>query len=279
MCAGERKTMKPVLKYPGAKQGISSWIIGHFPPHKSYLEPYMGSLAILLNKGRSPIETVNDLDDEVVNLFTLLRDNPEPVMRAVALTPYAREEYSRAYQGTVRDPVEKARRFLVSTWQSFGFRQNFYKVGWKRDIAGREAAYAARHWAALPQSIAQVVERLQGVQIEQQDAVELIQAYNNPDVLIYADPPYVLSTRHGKNYRHEMTDNDHVQLLEALKNHKGPVVLSGYDCPLYREHLQGWQTDSIQTYASHAKPRTETIWMNFEQQPTLYDLAVEQNDL
>ncbi|MFV0351209.1 MAG: DNA adenine methylase [Oscillospiraceae bacterium] len=257
---------KPVLKYPGAKQGISDWIISHFPPHRVYVEPYLGSAAVLLNKGHVPIETVNDINDDVVNLFRTIRQQPEALAKAVYSTPYARAEYNAAFATGAETDIERARIFLIKSWQSHGHRQLHYNVGWKRDIS-REAAYAARYWADLPGRICDTAERLRGVQIESIDALELIKAYNAKDVLIYADPPYLLSTRsQKKHYRHEMTDADHAELLQVLRQHKGFVVLSGYDNDLYNSCLQDWHTDTIPTRASNAQPRIEKIWMNFEYQ-------------
>ena len=69
--------MKAILKYPGSKWGKAEWIINFFPPHHSYLESYFGSGAVLFNKERSNIETVNDLDDNVVNLFEWIKQDPE----------------------------------------------------------------------------------------------------------------------------------------------------------------------------------------------------------
>lgn len=86
--------------------------------------------------------------------------------------------------------------------------------------------------------------------------MELIRAFNRPNVMIYADPPYLLSTRRGKQYRHEMTDADHLALLDALKAHRGPVLLSGYDSGLYREARTALAQDSSR--------RLEVLWMNFE---------------
>lgn len=58
---------------------MADWIIRFFPKHHSYLEPFFGSGAVLFNKPRSNIETVNDLDCNVVNLFECIRENPENV--------------------------------------------------------------------------------------------------------------------------------------------------------------------------------------------------------
>ena len=111
----------------------------------------------------------------------------------------------------------------------------------------------------------EAAERLRGVQIENRPAVELIRRFNYPNVLIYADPPYLLSTRQRrKQYRHEMTDDDHMELLEALKAHKGPAIISGYDSDLYNRELKGWYKDGRTSFTQTASRRKEIIWMNFE---------------
>ena len=137
------------------------------------------------------------------------------------------------------------------------------RVGWKNDVQGRERAYAAQDWCRMPERIVRAAERLRGVQIECRPAAELIQRFNHPSVLIYADPPYVLGTRHGKQYRHEMDDAEHEQLLLALLEHKGPVLLSGYDNELYNELLKGWYRKETTAYSQVCSKKREILWMNF----------------
>ena len=257
---------RAVIKYPGAKWRIAEWIISHFPEHHSYLEPFFGSGAVLFNKRRSPIETVNDLDGDVVNLFLQIRENTEQLAEAIYWTPYARAEYERAWaaQRTEADPFRRAVDFYIRMMMGRGFRTTGEKVGWKNDVQGREAAYAAGYWCKTPDAIRQAAERLRKVQIECRPAVELIRRFNFPNVLIYADPPYMMETRHGAQYRNEMTDCQHEELLKVLKDHRGPVVLSGYDNNLYRRMLSGWHRESIQERAQTGGRRVEYIWMNFE---------------
>ena len=81
---------------------------------------------------------------------------------------------------------------------------------------------------------------------------------------IYADPPYLLTTRHGKQYACEMTKADHEDLLDALLAHKGPVLLSGYDSPMYNDALRAWHREEIDVRAQTATKRREILWMNFE---------------
>lgn len=258
--------MKAVFKYPGSKWSIASWIIDHFPQHHSYLEPFFGSGAVLFTKQRSPIETVNDLDGDVVNLFDWIRKDPERLAQEIYWTPYARQVYDNAAAAyrTETDSFRRAVYFLTKMMMGHGFRTNEIKVGWKNDIQGREAAYAAKGWCDTPERIKADAERLRGVQIENRSAAEVISRFNFPNVLIYADPPYLLNTRYGKQYKCEMTAEDHADLLDLLKAHKGPVLLSGYDSDLYNDALRGWNREEIDVLAQTATKRREVLWMNFD---------------
>lgn len=274
--------MNSVIKYPGSKWSIAHWIISHFPPHHSYLEPFFGSGAVLFTKKRSPIETVNDLDKDVVNLFWQIRENTERLADTIYWTPYARSEYERAWaaQYTETDPFQRAVDFYVRMMMGHGFRTTGEKVGWKNDVQGREASYAAGYWCKTPEMIFKAAERLRKVQIENLPAVDLIRRFNFPNVLIYADPPYVLSTRHGKQYRHEMTDEQHEELLDTLSSHRGPVLLSGYDSDLYRDILHDWHREEIPSRAQTSGARVEVLWMNFEPmyQETILDIYDRKNE-
>lgn len=267
------KDQHPIIKYPGSKWRLAEWIVSIMPPHKSYLEPFFGSGAVFFNKPPSRIETINDLDGEIVNLFRVVRDMPEALERAVALTPYSREEYEQAWErykaGDVTDPVELARLTLVRYNQTHG-SCSYYKSGWKNDRAGRERAYAAQYWARLPAWIAGTVDRLKDAQIEQRPAVDVIRRFAHPDVLIYADPPYVLHTRKQRQYAVEMAeDAQHEELLAALLAHPGPVMLSGYDNELYNDTIKGWDKLQMPARCECGGARTETLWLNYEPQMTL----------
>lgn len=256
--------MKAIMKYPGSKWSIADWIISYFPQHHSYLEPFFGSGAVLFNKPRSNIETVNDLDGNVVNLFEWIRKDPERLVREIYYTPYARQVYDSAFEAVPEDSFGRAVNFYIRLNMGHGFRTNGEKVGWKNDVQGRERAYAARDWCNLPEKIMVAAERLRGVQIENMPAVELIQRFNYPNVLIYADPPYVLSARHGKQYRCEMDNGAQIELLEVLHAHKGPVLISGYDSDLYNDSLRNWYRVETDCYSQIASKKREVLWMNFE---------------
>ena len=147
---GGNTAQRPVLKYPGSKWRMADWIISLMPPHRSYLEPFFGSGAVFFKKPPSRIETINDLDGEIANLFRCVREKTEELARAVELTPYCREEYERAWswhrEGNRAEGVEAARLTLVRYWQTHGSSGAIYKSGWKNDCAGREYAYDVRYW-------------------------------------------------------------------------------------------------------------------------------------
>ncbi len=160
----------------------------------------------------------------------------------------------------------------------YGFRTSHTKEGWKNDIQGREKAYAARDWCDLPEKIRQAAERLRGVQIENRPAADVIQRFNYPNVLIYADPPYMLQTRHGKQYRCEMTNKDHEELLDILLAHKGPVIISGYDSEPYRARLKSWHKEETISRTQSLVRKGEMLWMNFEPEEQMSLFLAEKGD-
>jgi DNA adenine methylase len=179
------------------------------PPHHVYLEPYAGSCAILLNKPESKLETINDIDGNVVNFFKVLRNHPEELARAVNLTPWARDEFI-ATREDIDDPLERARRFAVACWMGRGSRISGSKTGFRRSTSGKEGSHSARQWDRVPDRLIDAANRLKCVQIENRDALQLIQEHNLPECLIYADPPYIGDGRTCKNeYKYEMTEADH----------------------------------------------------------------------
>lgn len=255
--------MRALLNYPGGKWGLAEEIVALFPRHRTYLEPFFGSGAVFFTKPPSAIETINDLDGDIVNFFTVMRDSPEELARLIALTPYSREIFNDAHADKGNDPIDRAYRFAIRSRMGHGFK-TYTKTGFKTDIAGREGAYALSNWVRMPRQVLDMAERLRQAQIEQRPAVELIRRYNFENVLIYADPPYLMETRGGKQYNCEMTEQDHVELLAALKEHKGPVVLSGYPSELYDRELSGWARSTRRTYNQKKDPRTEVLWCNFD---------------
>ncbi|MGB1285014.1 MAG: DNA adenine methylase [Aggregatilineales bacterium] len=254
----------PPLRYIGAKWQMADWILSHFPPHDVYVEPFCGSGAVFFRKFQSPVEVLNDKDGELVHFFTVLREQTDALVQAIALTPYARAEYELAQSAEESpDPVERARRFYVAKWMSFGGTE-IYNTGWKHQKTNSHRSSVVSTWNRLDGIMAAAI-RLKQAQIENRDAAWVIERYDHPTALFYVDPPYVKSSRAESSrnrYKHEMNDDDHRQLATVLHNVQGMVLLSGYECALYDDLYAGWGKYHKTTTANGNSQATECLWVS-----------------
>jgi DNA adenine methylase len=259
---------RPILRYHGGKWRIAPWIISYFPPHRVYVELFGGGGSVLLRKGRSHEEIYNDLDGEIVNVFRVVRDNGVELKRRLALTPFAREEFALSFEPS-EDPIEQARRTIVRAFMgratnaatsnlkpggalSTGFKSNTDKRG----------VTEARVWGKYPDALNAIIERLQGVVIENRNSIELIKQHDSDNTLFYADPPYIHSTRNTrKEYRFEMSDDNHIELAKELNRTAGAVIVSGYESDLYNGLYKGWNKRQRSDFADGLQPRVEVLWM------------------
>ncbi len=262
------KIKHPAIRYHGGKFRLAPWIIEQMPEHVCYVEPFGGAAGVLLQKPRSYSEVYNDLDGEVVNLFRVLR-NPELNQRlqdACRLTPYSRDEFCHA-QEPATDSVERARRMVVRACMGFGSAAGIGGNSGFRGDSKRKYATAAHLWERYPENLAALCQRLQGVIIENKDALSVMRAHDAQTTLHYIDPPYVPETRVQGNryYAHEMTVEGHEQLLAVARTMTGMVMISGYDAEVYNDMLSGWAKNEKASRISAGrgtKVRTECLWLN-----------------
>ncbi len=269
---------RPALRWYGGKWKLAPWIIGHFPAHRVYVEPFGGGASVLLRKARSEHEVYNDLDTDIVNLFRVLRDADMAgrLVQQLELTPFARDEFEMAYQAT-DDQVERARRLLVRSYMGFGANAHNSELTGSTATGFRSSTTATRggstmvsDWRNYPGRVPHFVARLRSVYIENRDALELMARHDGPDTLHYVDPPYLWETRSRGNrydlvkrmYRHELDRGGHAELLAFLQHLTGFVVLSGYPDPLYDEALAGWHRVERAAHADGGGQRVEVLWIN-----------------
>lgn len=255
---------RPALRWHGGKWLLAPWIISQIPEHQVYVEPFGGAASVLLRKARSYAEVYNDLGEDVVNLFRVLRSAESArLVRELSLTPFARSEFVEAYHPTECD-VERARRLIIRSFMGFGSNGHERKTGFRAN-SNRSGTTPAHDWLNYPESLAAIVDRMRGVVIENRDAVQVMAAHDGPETLHYVDPPYLPETRNkGSDYSHEMTVEEHEALLAFLRGLSGKVVLSGYPSPTYDRALPDWRRIEKPSLADGARKRTEVLWMNFE---------------
>jgi DNA adenine methylase len=255
-----------LLRWHGGKWRLAPWIVGHFPRHRIYVEPFGGAASVLLRKPRSYAEVYNDLDDEVVNLFRILRkpNDAGELIRRLELTPFARTEFRAAYE-TSDDPIEAARRLVTRSFMGFGSDAPnvAHRTGF-RSNSSRSHTTPALDWKNYPNQLRILIERLRGVIVESKQASAVLLHHDGPQTLHYIDPPYLPETRsRGRSsYAHEMSLNDHVRLLQIVRSLSGMAVLSGYPSPIYDGLLPDWKKHEKAALSDGAKRRTECLWLN-----------------
>lgn len=272
---------RPVLRWHGGKWKLAPKIIPYFPPHRVYVEPYGGAASVLLRKPRSYAEVYNDLDDMAVNLFRCLRtpDLAVALINVLRLTPFARTEFELANIDAGAEGVELARRLVIRSFMGFGSNAHSSSPGAKatgfrstgfRANSSRSGTTPAHDWANYPDCLPAIIERLRGVVIESRDARLVMAAHDGAETLHYVDPPYLPETRSPANkydlkhrmYRHELSRDDHAELLTFLRSLRGGVILSGYASALYDDALSDWRRVEIDAFADGARPRKEILWIN-----------------
>lgn len=274
--------VKPPFAYFGGKTMLADRIVALLPEHGHYVEPYCGSLSVLLAKTPAKMETVNDLDRELVTFWCVLRERPEDLARVCALTPHSRVEYvsSAARAAAGGDELETARLVWTRLSQGRGLTLRDGKTGWKHYV------YPSGSSTSMPgyldgyvDRMAAAAARLHAVSLECMPALDLIAKYGaEPDALLYVDPPYLGAVRDQRNnYKHEMKgEADHRELAEALNAAAAAVVISGYASDLYdRELYAGWDRHTIAAFTGNSsgeRARTEVLWSNRPiGDPTLFD--------
>lgn len=267
--------MRPPVVYYGGKTTVADRIAGLLPAHEHYVEPFAGSLAVLLAKRPSRMETVNDLDGELMTFWRVLRDRPAELERVCALTPHARAEHAGAHEPAGGE-LEQARRAWVRLTQ--GRAGTLRRTGWRHYVDPATSTSMPGYLSGYAARMAATAERLHAVSLECRPALEVIAAYGTcPRAVLYVDPPYLASVRAGVNYRHEMPREDqHRELAATLAGCRAAVVLSGYDSPLYRELYHGWHRTEIPAGTGQGgrwAARTEVLWSNrtLRAEPDLFE--------
>lgn len=253
---------RPLVRYHGGKWMLAPWIISHFPPHRCYVEPFGGGGSVLLRKPRAYAEVYNDLDGDIVNLFTVARDRGEELAKLCELTPFARAEFAESYTPS-EDPLEQARRTLARSFMGFGSNSHSKKTGFRAN-SNRSGTTPAHDWMNYPDALRITIQRLRGIVIENREALKCMQQHDTPETLHYVDPPYVMSTRsdHRGDYNFELTDQDHGALAAGLAGLQGMVIVSGYRSDLYDSLYAGWKRVDRAAHADGAAKRVECLWLS-----------------
>jgi DNA adenine methylase len=262
----------PPLKWHGGKHYLAARIVALMPRHLHYVEPFAGGLSVLLAKPAEGVsEVVNDLDGELTNFWGVLQGESTFTCfhRLVEAIPFSEVEWERAERRLVDpDSVRRAVAFFVRCRQSLaGRRDTFAPLSRTRTRRGMNEQASA--WINAVEGLRAVHARLRRVVVLNRPAAEVIRQQDGPETLFYLDPPYLHQTRSTTGeYRHEMTEQEHRDLLRLIRQAQGKVMLSGYPSPLYDEALEIWvrHVFDLPNNAAGGKKKareSEVLWCNF----------------
>lgn len=294
------------IKWHGGKSYLAPQIVALMPPRCAnpnnpatndsgwlhYVEPYFGGGAVLLaNDPEGISEVVNDRHSLLTNFWSVLRCSvlfPAFLRRAEA-TPFAEEVFAaclkcvqtmmQAGEDEVRQQIELAKEddrvkaawaFFVACRQSLSGRMDSF-AGITRNRTRRAMNEQVSAWLNAIESLLAVHARLQRVLIRNQPAIDVIAKEDGPRTLFYLDPPYLHETRATTGeYQHEMTTEQHAELLAVLGSIKGRFLLSGYHSTMYDAvaQSQGWTCHqfSLPNNSAGGKSKRrmiECIWQNW----------------
>lgn len=265
MEGGTKMPAKTLIGYVGGKGNMVAKIVLLIEsiPHTTYVEPFGGGMAVLLNKRPSRVEVYNDIDSNLVNLFRVIRDKEkfEEFKRLVSLTPYSRTEFYYCKE-TLNEgsDIERAWKFFIIHRQSMaGIGATWgmnVKASWRK-MAGNVSSYLS-----CIEKLDWFHQRIMRVQIEHNDFRKIFETYDTPETLFYCDPPYLNAKT--EFYKYSMTEQDHRELIEILLNLRGKALLSGYENEIYKVlENRGWRVLKWKT-VSHAPVRSKTSGLQGE---------------
>jgi DNA adenine methylase len=262
-----------VSAYTGGKIKHLHKLIPLLPSSYHYCEPYGGLGSVLLNRLQSPIETLNDINMNIINFLRVLRNRTNEFIDYISLVPYSRKEFNDSTEILNASPDDndeftRAVAFFVCARQSRGgcgingtwaMSTTTSRRGMSKEVSGMKGSIAM---------LSDVAERLLMVQLECRPALEVLKLYDSHMTLFYCDPPYPHESRTGNLYPNEMSDDDHRELAAVLNKAKGRVVISGYKCDLMDELYGDWETHfwiTRSTIAKMTSMRLEGVWRNFSE--------------
>jgi DNA adenine methylase len=266
--------LRPPIKTHGGKYYLAAWVIEHFPENYEemvYVEPFCAGASVFLNKNPSQKEVISDIDSGVISVFKALRDEPKEFISRLKRTRYTERAFKmaqkRAENGFDDYIEEGVNEYIVRRMSRGGLKKAF---AWSDRLRGGKPG-DVNAWETMLRKLPAISNRVKNAIVLCKDFTEIIKAWDEPNTLFYLDPPYLHSTRtEGSTelYEHEMTVEDHMNLLHLAKNARGKVIISGYSSPLYNRNLKNWKCrkKNVANHSSQSKTkerRVECIWFNF----------------
>lgn len=261
------------IKYFGGKNGFSNKIIEYFPPNyqlMNYIEPFCGSAAMLFRKEISPIEVINDLDQNIYSLFKVIIDKSLFIefKNLLDLTPYSEQilkEYSKDLKSDSLSTLDRAYKFFYLNRTSYNGLGGFSTS----PVIRRNMSKPVSDYLSSIDGLYNIHNRLSKVIINNTDALGLITKWDKENTFFYLDSPYANETRSAGRYKHDFTDEMQDKYLSTLLNvRNAKLLISGYNCVRY-EILErsGFRRIDMEIKTQNTnisgKSKIESLWFNY----------------
>ncbi len=248
MAPTKQKTINSPIRWVGGKSRLRKHIIPLIPDHTCYLEPFAGGAWVSFGKKSSPVEVLNDIDQELINFFRILKHQPEELIQSFEWELASRAEFEQLanLDPTTLSDLEQAHRFYYIIMAGWGGELNYprFQTSISDGGHGNRLIGALKH---LQKRLQPVHERLRTVIIENLSWEQCIDRYDRPKTFMYLDPPY---PKNGCNYKYNMQDwEEHKQLAIRLAQTKCKWILSSYDVPEMHQMYDGYNIIPIQSYS------------------------------
>lgn len=265
------KMINSPIRWVGGKSRLRKYIVPLLPEHSCYVEPFGGAAWVLFGKPPSMVEVLNDIDQELITFFRVVKHKPDDLIASFEWELVARAEFERLanLDPTTLTDVERAHRFYYILMAGWGGELDYprFQTSISDGGHGNRLIGALKH---LRERLEPVYHRLQTVIIENLTWQACVERYDNPKTVLYLDPPY---PDNGCNYKHNMQDwNDHKQLAHRLAQTRCKWILSSYDMPEIRDLYKGCRVISVQSYSGMRKQKNgservlneEVLIVNFD---------------
>lgn len=222
--------MKSPIKWLGSKRTMVSTILPLIPKHSVYVEPFFGGGSVYFAKQPSRVEVINDQNDLLINLFSVLQKHPAEFIEKFDFALQARttfNEYRTTKWSDITDVVEKAFRFYYLIRNSYcGLYRVNSKGVFNAPFNGATLSvkdYGIRKLAGQFFDVDWVVvihNRLKGTTIENDDYINILKKFDDPNTFFFMDPPY------DTDYTYDVQNFDYDQLLETVRQLHGSWILT-----------------------------------------------------
>lgn len=228
---------KPFFPWIGGKRRLIKHILPLFPEHTTYVEPFCGGAALFFAKEPSQLEVINDINSELVNLYRVVKNHLDELVRQFRWDLVSREQFGwHKNQPTEQlTDIQRAARFFYLQRTAFGGKV-------EGQTFGVDATRAPRlNLLRLEEDLSAAHLRLSRTMVEHLPWADCIQRYDRPGTLFYCDPPYWGTVGYGVEFG---LDN-YARMAELAKSIKGRMIISVNDIPEMRQVFAGLTIQTV----------------------------------